>query len=181
MELMDSINNNQSEENKANLSEEQALVKIKELIKQTDTCFFCTQAESGPSNGVRPMSIQTVDEEGNLWILLANDSHTYKEVLLDSKVKLYFQGSKHSDFLYLTAKAVIVGDQKKIKELWTPFLKVWFTEGENDPRIALMKISPEDGYYWDNKHGNVVAGVKMLIGAAIGQTLDDSIEGKIKI
>ena len=76
---------------------------------------------------------------------------------------------------------MIVDDQEKIKALWSPFLKVWFTEGEHDPRIALMKITPEDGYYWDNKHGNVVAGVKMLIGAAIGQTLDDSIEGKIKI
>ncbi|MBE9597814.1 pyridoxamine 5'-phosphate oxidase family protein [Pedobacter sp. MC2016-24] len=178
---MDSINKNQSEENKADLSQEEALVKIKELIKQTDTCFFSTKAETGPSNGVRPMSVQEVDDQGNLWMLLANDSHTYKEVSAESKVKLYFQGSKHSDFLYLKANAVIVDDQEKIKALWSPFLKVWFTEGEHDPRIALMKITPEDGYYWDNKHGNVVAGVKMLIGAAIGQTLDDSIEGKIKI
>jgi general stress protein 26 len=181
MKLMDSINNNQPEETKANLSEAAALIKIKELIKQTDTCFFCTQTENGPSNGVRPMSVQEVDDEGNLWMLLANDSYTYKEVLTDSNVKLYFQGSKHSDFLYIKAKALIVGDREKISKLWSPFLKVWFTEGENDPRIALMKITPEDGYYWDNKHGNVVAGIKMLIGAAIGQTLDDSIEGEIKI
>jgi len=34
---------------------------------------------------------------------------------------------------------------------------------------------------WDNKHGNTVAGVKMLIGAALGKTLDDSIEGKLDV
>ena len=43
----------------------------------------------------------------------------------------------------------------------------------------MIQVVPREGYYWDNKHGQVVAGAKMLIGAAIGQTLDDSIEGKL--
>ena len=60
-------------------------------------------------------------------------------------------------------------------------MKTWFTEGEDDPRISLIKVQPAEGYYWDNKHGNLVAGVKMLLGMATGQTLDDSIEGKLKL
>ena len=36
-----------------------------------------------------------------------------------------------------------------------------------------------EGYYWDTKHGRAVMGLKMLIGAAIGKTLDDSIEGTL--
>jgi hypothetical protein len=44
-----------------------------------------------------------------------------------------------------------------------------------------LKVRPSNGYYWDNKHGNFVAGMKMMVGAAIGKTLDDSIEGKLKI
>ncbi len=58
-------------------------------------------------------------------------------------------------------------------------MKTWFTEGEDDPRITVIKVAPLDGYYWDNKQGNAVAGVKMMIGAALGKTLDDSIEGRI--
>ena len=176
---MNSINNNQPEENHEDLNREEALKKIKELIAQSDTCFFCTEDGTGPSKGVRPMSIQEVDDAGFLWVLLANDSHTYEEVTADPNVQLYFQGSKHSDYLYLTAAAAVVDDKAKIKELWNPILKTWFTEGEDDPRIALLKITPSEGYYWDNKHGNLVAGIKMMVGAAIGKTLDDSIEGKI--
>ncbi len=178
---MNSINENQPEDNRENLSSEDALARIKEMIANSDTCFFVTEAATGPSKGVRPMSVQQVDDEGNLWIMTANDSHTNAEVALDSRVKLYFQGSKHSDFLYLTAEATIHDDKAKIKELWNPLLKTWFTEGENDPRISLLKVTPSTGYYWDNKHGNMVAGVKMLIGSAIGKTLDDSIEGQIKV
>ena len=40
---------------------------------------------------------------------------------------------------------------------------------------------PDRGLLLDTKHGNAVAGVKMLIGAAIGKTLDDSIEGKLTV
>jgi len=35
--------------------------------------------------------------------------------------------------------------------------------------------------YWDTKHCTAVARVKMLIGAAIGKTLDDSIEGTRRV
>lgn len=178
---MNSINENQPEENQENLTGKYAIEKVKELISQSDVCFFCTAPATGPSEGVRPMSVQQVDEAGNLWIVSASDSHTNQEIALDPQVKLYFQGSKHSDFLYLSGTAILSGDKSKIKELWSPVMKTWFTEGEDDPRISLIKVQPAEGYYWDNKHGNLLAGVKMLLGMVTGQTLDDSIEGKLKL
>ena len=59
-------------------------------------------------------------------------------------------------------------------------MKTWFTEGKDDPRITVIKFTPEEGYYWDTKHGQVVAFAKQMIGAALGKTLDDSIEGELK-
>ena len=60
-------------------------------------------------------------------------------------------------------------------------MKTLFTKGKNDPRITVIKVIPEDGYYWDTKHSQAVALVKMVIGTATGKTLDDSIEGNIKV
>lgn len=178
---MDSINANQPEENHANLSGQDAIDKIKELVKKAGSCFFCTTAVTGESSGARPMSVQQVDEAGNLWFLSADDSHKNEEVILDPFVHLYFQGSAHSDFLHLKGRATVSRDQAKIEELWEPIIKTWFTEGVHDPRITVIQVAPSEGYYWDTKHGNVVAGIKMLIGAAIGKTLDDSIEGKLAV
>ena len=53
--------------------------------------------------------------------------------------------------------------------------------GIDDPRITVIKVTPHDGYYWDNKHGNLVAGVKMMVGAMVGKTMDDSIEGRMAL
>ncbi len=127
------------------------------------------------------MAVQEVDAQGNLWFLSADDSHKNAEIQANPKVQLYFQGDPHSDFLHLEGIATISRDKAKIKELWKFILKTWFTGGEDDPRITVIKIAPSQGYYWDNKHGKAVAGVKMLIGAATGMTLDDSIEGSIKV
>ena len=126
------------------------------------------------------MSVQKVDDDGNLWFLSASDSHHNLELAENPAVRLFFQGSEHSGFLTLTGRATVSTDKRRIKELWEPILRTWFTEGEDDPRITVIKVSPEGGYYWDNKHGNAVAGIKMLIGAAIGKTLDDSIEGRLQ-
>ena len=178
---MDSINRNQPEENLDNLSGQEAIDKIRELVEKSSTCFFCTSKSEGKSNAGRPMSVQKVDEEGILWFLSAKDSYKNQQLLNDPHVQLYFQGSAHSDFLEIHGIATVSDDRAKIEELWEPILKTWFTEGKEDPRISVIRVEPVEGYYWDTKHGNFVAGIKMMIGAALGQTLDDSIEGKLRL
>ena len=51
--------------------------------------------------------------------------------------------------------------------------------GGDDPRIPVIQFSPSGGYSWDTKNGSAVAGVKRLIGAAMGKTMDDSIEDRL--
>ena len=109
----------------------------------------------------------------------AIDSHKNQELRDNPAVRLFFQGSPHSEFLHLEGTATVSQDKAKIRELWKFVLKTWFTEGVDDPRITAIKVTPTDGYYWDNKHGNAIAAIKMLIGSAIGKTLDDSIEGEL--
>ena len=175
---MNSINANQPEDNREDLSGSRAVEQIREVVKKSASCFFCTAVSRG-SGAARPMSVQEVDDDGNLWFLSAADSHTNLELAENPAVRLFFQGSEHAGFLTLTGRATVSRDKRRIEELWEPVLKTWFTEGEDDPRITVIKVEPEGGYYWDNKHGSIVAGIKMLVGAAIGKTLDDSIEGRL--
>jgi general stress protein 26 len=178
---MDSINRNQPEENHRDLTDQEAIDQIKLIVKQAQTCFFCTAVHTGASRGARPMSVQQVDDAGHLWFLSPSDSHKNQEIEVNPAVKLYFQGSTHSDFMQLNGRATISRDRAKIEELWQPILKTWFTDGIEDRRITVIEVASSEGYYWDTKHGNAIAGIKMLIGAVLGKTLDDSIEGKIAV
>jgi general stress protein 26 len=176
---MDSTDGNRVEDSREDLQGQDAVKKIKEMVEQAQTCFFCSAVVTGESNGDRPMNVQQVDNEGNLWFLSARDSRKNQELATDPSVRLYFQGSKHADFMQLNGVAAISTARERIKEVWSPIAKTWFTEGVDDPRISVIKVTPTQGYYWDTKHGLAVAGVKMLIGAVIKKTMDDGIQGKL--
>lgn len=178
---MNSINQIQPEENMQPLEGTEGVEKLKELAKKAETCFFCTAIKSGLPISARPMSVQKVDDEGNFWFLTAKDSHTNQEINEEPLVQLLFQASAHSGFLSVYGIAEISDDKAKIDELWEPIAKVWFTGGKDDPRISVVKVAPTQAYYWDNKHGNIIAFAKMVTGMVTGKTLDDSVEGKISV
>ncbi|WP_247233641.1 pyridoxamine 5'-phosphate oxidase family protein [Telluribacter sp. SYSU D00476] len=178
---MNSINQQQPEKNHEDLHGTEAGKRMKELAEKNNTCFFCTCIGTGNALQVRPMSVQKVDESGTFWFLSASDSHKNQEIKQDNIVQLLFQGTAHSDFLSVNGVATISTDKTLIKELWDPILRTWFTEGIDDPRITVIKVEAREGYYWDNKHGNAIAFMKMTVGAMLGKTLDDSIEGELKV
>jgi general stress protein 26 len=176
---MDSINRNQPEDNFKNLYGEEAAEKIKELIKKASSFFFCTRIKTGEPFYTRPMAAEKIDDDGSMWFLSASDSHKNKEIEEDNAVQLLAQGSAYSDYLSLYCTAEISRDKAMIDELWDASMKTWFTEGKDDPRITVIKVTPIEGYYWDTKNGMAVAMIKRVVGAAIGKTFDDSIQGKI--
>ena len=176
---MNSIDKNQPESNKKDLRGDEAAQRIKELATEAETCFFLSGIKTGARPDARPMAVLQVDEHGNFWFLSANDSRKNADITKDPNVELLMQGSKHAGFLSVYGQATISTDRKKIKELWHPLAKVWFTGGEEDPRITVIKVEPTKSHYWDNKHGEAIAFVKMVAGALTGQTLDDSEEGRL--
>src|SRR4051794_17602948 len=108
---MNSINQEQPEENFENLQGTEASKKIKELAEKASTCFFCTNINTGKPFSTRPMSVQEVDDNGVLWFLSANDSHKNSHLSTDPTVQLLFQGSDYSDFLNLYGTATISTDK----------------------------------------------------------------------
>jgi general stress protein 26 len=128
-------------DNYEDLRGREAVSKIKEMVEQAENCFFCSAITTGDSSGDRPMNVRQVDDEGQLWFLSASDSRKNQELTLDPSVKLYFQGSKHSDYMQLSGQATISTDREKIRELWSPLVQTWFTEGLDDPRVTVIKVT----------------------------------------
>ena len=178
---MASTPQNRQEEHRADLSGQAAIEKIKQLIEETQSCFFCTEVATVGTTHARPMSVRKVDDSGRLWFLSSDDSHKNEELLHDPRVRLFFQSSSRSDFLELSGMASVSKDEDQIRELWEPRLKTWFTGGVTDPRITVIRVSPTEGYYWDTHHNATGAGVKILIGALLGKMRHDSMEGRLRV
>lgn len=176
----DSSNNTQpTEEHIQTLEGKEAIEKLRHIAQKAENGFFCTNIKTGIPVSVRPMAVLDVDDEGNLWFMSMKDSRKNKEIEEDPFTHVMFQETTNSGFLNVYGITEISTDQQKIDELWKPLLKVWFQDGKDDYNISLLKVVPTNVYYWDNKHGNVVAFAKMAASMVTGKTMDDSVEGNL--
>lgn len=165
----------------ANLSGPAAAAKIAELVKAGDSCFFCTVGAAGGVLHARPMAVIDVDDSGRLWFFTQADSLKTIELDRDPRVTLFFKKGDHGGHLKLDGTARDATDKPTIHRLWTPTLRAWFTEGEDDPRICVLCIEPTGGEYWDNRHGAAWSGIRMLFGALTAQRTEDGIHGKLSL
>ena len=161
------------------LDHNQSAQKIKDMAEAADICFFTTALTELPLS-TRPMSTQKVDDEGNIWLFSEKGSDKNQHIEKDNRVQLFYSNKGSSEYLSLYGRASIQQDPAKAKEMWSPWVKTWF-DGPDDPKLTLIKIVPEQGYYWDTKDGKIVSMLKMAAGALTGKELDGSIEGKVRI
>lgn len=163
-----------------NLSSEDAVSKLKKLAEDIRICMFCTDLTHTPFS-TRPMSVQEVDESGNIWFLSGADSDKNFEIKQDENVQLLFAKNSSSEYLNVYGKAFIYKDKSTIEDKWSPVAKAWFSKGKDDPNVTVIRVQPEYVYYWDTKSGKMVSLLKIAVGAIIGKPLDDGIEGKLSV
>ena len=163
-----------------NLDRQDAIRKMKEMAENIRVCMFCTEVKSMPFE-TRPMALQKVDEQGNFWFLSGKESGKNREIGHDHQVQLLFGKPDSSDFLSVAGRAEVSRDRRLIEETWNPIAKAWFPEGKDDPDLTVICVHPEESYYWDTRHGRMVSLLKIATAALTGNTMDDGIEGRLKI
>jgi general stress protein 26 len=167
-------------DNIQHLQNEQAIDKAKELVKHNSICHFATLLTDAPAH-TRPMSVAKVCDQGNFWFLSDRFSTKNMELSDDPYVQLFFSNPSDSEFMTAYGKASILTDRTKIEELWTPIAKAWFTEGKDDPRISVIKVSPESAYYWDTKSGKMISMLKIVASAVSGKTMNEGVQGELTV
>ncbi len=156
-----------------------AKVKIKEIAEKARTCFFTTFVDGEAKS--RPMTLQEVDEHGKLYFLSDITSEKDHEVKVDDKVQLYFMNNSSYEYLFIKGKAKISQDKALIEKYWNSFANAWF-EGKDDPKISVIEITPNDGYYYETKENKIVAMSKMIFAAITGSKDEDGgIEGGLSL
>jgi len=167
-------------DNYQNLSNQEALDKLKELAEDVRMCMFCTAVKELPFQ-TRPMATQEVDAHGNIWFFSAADSDKNMEIKQDDQVQLLYAKQSDNHYLSVYGHADIIRDRTKTEELWNIFIKTWFQEGKDDPNLTLIRVRPESAYYWDTKHGRFISLLGLAASVISGKTMDGSLEGNLII
>jgi general stress protein 26 len=129
--------------------------KLYELIKDVKIAMMTTVDTDGTLHS-RPMHSQEADEHGDLWFFTQVQSPKITEVSRDNEVNLGYSDPSSQTYVSIAGKAEIVRDKAKIEEKWSEPLRAWFPKGVDDPQIALIRVHPAKGEYWDSPSSTIV-------------------------
>ncbi|MCF6132984.1 pyridoxamine 5'-phosphate oxidase family protein [Flavobacterium wongokense] len=167
---------------KENLFNAKAIEKLKELSGKAKTCMFITNLSDKSPHNSRPMGLQECDGEGNFWFISSKESGKNIQIEKDNEVQLYFMNNSDHEYLSILGKAYIYDDRKTIEEKWSVVANAWF-DGKDDPDVSIIRVTPEEAYYWDTKFGKFVSMINFISVIIGGKNTDnsDGVEGKIKL
>jgi general stress protein 26 len=164
-----------------NLSNKEAIAKLRSLVTDIMVCLFCTDLQTDDGATCRPMTALKVCDQGNIWFFSDKNSDKNKAIEADQQVQLFFSHPGKSSYLVVNGEATIILDQAKIDELWTPLAKIWFKEGKQDPSISVIKVTPTGAYYWDTDSSQMINFLKVVASVVTGKNLVTGTQGALKV
>ncbi|MCA8970376.1 MAG: pyridoxamine 5'-phosphate oxidase family protein [Planctomycetes bacterium] len=117
-----------------------------ELLRSFTTAMLTTRSLDGELRA-RPMAIARVAEDASVWFATDVTSMKVDEIAKAPRVNVSFQS--RDTFLSLSGFASVHDDRKMIGEYWQSTWNIWFPDGPEDPRLALLRVQGQYGEYWD--------------------------------
>ncbi|RJK92972.1 pyridoxamine 5'-phosphate oxidase family protein [Vallicoccus soli] len=149
--------------------ERSGVEKVADIIKDIKTCMLTTVADDGRLVS-RPMAVQQVRFDGDLWFASDGDSPKVHEIQHGAHVNAAF--ASRDTWLSLAGTAEVVQDRAKAEELWNPALQAWFPDGPGTPGLALIRVHAESAEYWDTPGGAVTNLIALATSKVKGQRPD---------
>lgn len=147
---------------------QQELDTLRDKIKDIRITMMTTQEADGDFH-TRPMATHEMDTDGTMWFFSYDDSNKVREIGQNDRVALGYSDPGPETYVSLSGRAEIVKDKAKIDQLWDDFLKTWFPNGKDDPRLCLIKVNAHAGEFWDRPGGKMMTFFEVVKGTLTGQ------------
>ncbi len=131
---------------------------LNEKIKDVRIAMLTTVEPDGILRS-RPMVTQDTEFDGDLWFFTLASASKVGEVQQHQQVNLSYVKPSEDLFVSVSGTAQLVSDRKEIKKRWKPYYKTWFPNGEDDPNLALLKVTVSRAEYWDMPSKGVLSSI----------------------
>lgn len=174
------LNNYQLMEYEDELKRLENIEKLRGMIDKIKTCMLTTY-DTHQEFHSRPMGTAQVDVEGNIWFFTNEFSPKVAEISLENKVSLTYADTSNHVYIAVNGTAYVVEDREKMKELWNPYVEIFFPDGIDDPALSLLRIDTESAEYWDGSASKIALIFKMIKAAVTGKKYEAGDHEKVDL
>ena len=152
--------------------------KVAELIKG-QRCGFLTTVMKDGRLASRPMTLQEVEFDGDLWFFAERDSSPVKHITDSPQVNVGVGSG--GTWVSLSGDAVLVDDVAKKKELWNSGVEAWFPQGPEDGSVVLLKVEADSAEYWDAPGGRLATLFSFAKAKVTGERIESGENEKVDL
>lgn len=138
--------------------------RIATIVKGSRVALLTTTNSEGQLVS-RPLAIQDVPFEGDLWFFSQDPTDKTADIAQNSQVNVACESGK--GYLSVAGHASVVHDRAKIDELWNTATEAWFPDGK-DETVALIKVEADTVEYWSTDDPKPVILLKAAKAAVTG-------------
>jgi general stress protein 26 len=142
-----------------------------EMIGKFATAILVTRTNGGRMRG-RPLSLASAHDGGKLYFATSVDSSKVDEIGEDAEVLVTLQDSTR--YVSISGTARISRDRGLIARLWSEGWRIWFPEGQGDPSLAIVEVTPHEAEYWDQSGARGIKYALEMVKAYATRTTPES-------
>lgn len=132
------------------MTEEHGISKVTEIINDSRIGMLTTINESGVLVS-RPLAVQEVQEDCDLWFLTSLGTSQVAHVKADARVNVSF--GRRTEWVSVAGTAEVVTDRAKIRQQWSQAAEAWFPDGPETPEACLLRVDSDSAEYWTSPGG----------------------------
>lgn len=168
-----------------NVSPSQKIKDLHEVIQGAQTGMLTTRASNGclHSRAMTPVGPYS-ESQVNLVFIANNASPKFLELQNDDHVNVGFYDKSTTNWASFSGLAKVIEDRSVIKKHWNPRISAYFGDvddshrgDENDPRVVVIEVVPNEVRYWLAKSGSISRGVQEVVQTVRGEV---SIPGELR-
>jgi general stress protein 26 len=128
--------------------------RVWDIVETVSVCMLTTRFADGLR--ARPVEARPDRKAGLIWFVTDARSRKEHDIEAEHDVGLVFIDSKDKAYLSITARAEVLDDHAKAREIWKETDSVWW-DGPDDPNVRVLRVTPLTAELWDGPASKAVA------------------------
>jgi len=112
----------------------------------------------------RPMTALLDESRRSMWFFTVKENAMVHQLDQGHRAVATFTAKSHDLFATLHGTLLVESDPAMIDRLWNSHVAAWYEGGRTDPKIALLRLDPDQAEIWENA-SSLLAGIKLMFGA----------------
>jgi general stress protein 26 len=136
------------------MTTQDSIARVWDLIEKVGVCMLTTRFPGGLR--ARPVEARPDQQQHLIWFVTDVRGLKDDEIAQSPDVCLVFIDHKENAYLSVTARAQVLDNHAKARDIWKKTDDVWWS-GPDDPNVRVLRVEPSRAELWDGPASKAVA------------------------